>query len=200
MIGIQRILELPFVYRTWQAPFARRKFAPVTRSYDLESARRVLDIACGPGTNAPRFASAEYVGVDLNDNYIRTARRRFRGRFIQADAIDWSSESDELFDFVLVNSFLHHLDDQMVERLLANLVRRLTIGGRIHMLELVLPPREGIAHTLTRLDRGKFARPFEAWRELLERVVKVVRFEPYVIDLLGVPLWHMVYAVGLPQD
>jgi SAM-dependent methyltransferase len=35
----------------------------------------VLDAACGPGTNAPVCAHADYVGVDLNERYVESARR-----------------------------------------------------------------------------------------------------------------------------
>ena len=68
-----RLLEQPWVYRTWQAPFASAKLRPFLTRIDLSRARRVLDVGCGPGTNAAIFTESEYVGIDINPEYIRTA-------------------------------------------------------------------------------------------------------------------------------
>ena len=59
-----RLLELPFVYETWQAPFVSAKLKPFLANVDLGRTRRVLDIGCGPGTNARVFAGCDYVGID----------------------------------------------------------------------------------------------------------------------------------------
>ncbi|MGH7516105.1 MAG: class I SAM-dependent methyltransferase [Gemmatimonadales bacterium] len=196
MSRLDAIMAQPLVYRLWQAPFAARKLAPVLACNDLRGIRRVLDVACGPGTNAPAFAHADYVGVDLNGRYLESARRRHRGRFVAADAIRWLTEATEQFDFILVNSFLHHLDDEAVRALLASLRARLAPGGTLHILELVLPPSRGVARTLARADRGKYARPLEAWRSLFQEAVRLDRFEPYTLSAFGVPLWEMVYGMG----
>ena len=64
------ILEHSLVYRLWQAPFAEQKFSPVRAHNDLSRTRRVLDVACGPGTNTHHFAHSDYIGVDFNERYI----------------------------------------------------------------------------------------------------------------------------------
>jgi len=189
-------MEQPLVYRLWQAPFAARKLAPVLSRHDLGKVGRVLDVACGPGTNASQFAAADYVGIDVNDRYIMTAQSRYHGRFITADAIKWSAETVEEFDFILVNSFLHHLDDDSVRVLLRSLRSRLAPQGRFHILELVLPDSLGVARTLARLDRGHYARLLEEWRRLLSEELRIEWFEPYQLTAFRIPCWHMVYAVG----
>lgn len=196
MSALDHIMEQPLVYRLWQAPFAARKLAPVLKRHDLASVRRVLDVACGPGTNANYFDHADYVGVDLNERYIATARARYRGQFVAADAVTWSAQAAEQFDFILVNSFLHHLDDVSVRALLTNLRGLLAPGGTFHILELVLPDSWSAARVLARLDRGRYARPIEAWRTLLGEVMRIDWFEAYDLAAWGVPLWHMVYVSG----
>src|SRR5918999_831904 len=83
-----RLLEQPLVYETWQAPFAAAKLKPFLRYVDLAQTRRVLDVGCGPGTNARVFAGSEYVGIDINPEYIRTASSRHPGRWLVGDVTD----------------------------------------------------------------------------------------------------------------
>ncbi len=196
MTVLDRIMSQPVVYRLWQAPFAATKLAPVLARQPIRDVRRVLDVACGPGTNAAWFAGTDYIGIDINDRYIATARDRQPGRFVAADAITWSAETSEQFDFILVNSFLHHLDDRSVSTLLRSLRTRLEVGGKMHILELVRPPSWGVARALARLDRGSYARPLEAWRKLVDESLHIEWFQPYDLSAMGVPLWHMLYAVG----
>lgn len=196
MRALDRFLERPRVYRLWQrAAFAEAKIAPVLEILGDGPVGRVLDLGCGPGTNARHFRGADYLGVDLNPRYIEAARRRHpEGEFRVGDAaaLDLPGRT---FDLVLVNSLLHHLDDNAADRALAGARARLAPGGRIHVLDLVLPPRASVARRLAGWDRGDHPRPLEAWRELFARRFETVRFRPYALGA-GLPLWHMVHFEG----
>lgn len=190
------ILERTFVYRAWQSPFAEQKFAPVLQKNDLRRVHRVLDVACGPGSNTRHFADVDYLGIDINENYIRDARRKYGRDFLVADACQLDSVSTEPFDFILINSFLHHLDTDDVLDVLSSLDSRLAPDGHIHILELVLPEDRSIARLLARWDRGDFARPLPEWQTLFSKVFTQVLFEPYTISAKGTVLWNMVYFKG----
>ncbi len=190
------VLEHTLVYRAWQAPFAGQKFVPVVQHNVLHRVRRVLDVACGPGTNTKYFTDADYLGIDFNERYIRDARRRHGRSFVVADVRNYVPAPEDRFDFVLVNSFLHHLDTKDVLAILTHLRSLLTEDGHIHMLELVLPEKPSIARLLARWDRGKFARPLEEWRRLFEELFEPVVFEPYRLTSMGATLWNMVYFKG----
>jgi len=196
MSVFEPLLAQPLVYRLWQAPFVERKLAPFLAHCDLSRGGRVLDVGCGPGTNARLFAHAEYLGLDLNGAYVQYARRRHRGRFVEADARSFRAGAGDTFDCILVNSFLHHLTTEDVREVLRNLAGLLAEGGAIHILELVLPADPGVPRLLARLDRGESARPAEEWRALFAEQFATEAFEPYVVGALGVPLWHMVYFKG----
>jgi SAM-dependent methyltransferase len=190
---VDRLLEHPAVYAAWQAPFVESKFAPVERRLRSLPVRRVLDVGCGPGTNARRFAGADYVGVDINARYLEIARATHAGTFIQADIGAEDLPSLGVFDTILVNSFLHHLDDEAVSRTLHQLPRLLAPDGRAHMLELVMPDRPSMATVMARLDRGRYARPLPAWLAIFGRHFDAVEVEPY--HYAG-GLWSMVYFQG----
>ena len=190
---LERLLEHPWVYAAWQTPFVAQKFAPVERALRREEIRRVLDVGCGPGTNAARFKGFDYVGVDINDRYLEIARSKYPGQFIQADLATADLSGLGRFDTILVNSFLHHLPDAAVERTLAQLGTLLDPAGKVHILELVLPERRSLAWVMARLDRGKYPRPLASWHRLFSTCFEPLIEEPYGF---GGGLWAMIYFQG----
>ena len=191
-----RLLESPVVYGLWQAPFATQKFAPVAQYLGLSGTGRVLDVGCGPGTNRKHFTGQGYLGIDINPRYIRRAQARMGGSYIVADVSDVPLSDNASFDLILVNSLLHHIPTPQVEILLDRLARLLSPNGTIHVLDLVLPERGAAARLLAHLDRGDYPRRRATWEALLSRRFRPERIEGYSIDLLGLPLWHMIYFRG----
>lgn len=183
-------------YRLWQAPFAERKLEPFFRHNDLGAVRRVLDVGCGPGTNARHFGEKDYLGVDLNPDYVAWARRRYGDRFTVADVTRTEAVLGPPSDCILVNSLLHHVDDDGARNILRHLSSRLTVGGHVHILDLVLPEHASLALLLARWDRGDHPRPLEAWRSMFFEAFEPVVFEPYPLGIGALPLWQMVYFKG----
>ena len=191
------LLERPLVYRTWQKPFVEQKLAPILRSSDFTRARRVLDVGCGPGTNTSHFGNADYVGIDINPSYIASARRRYSRRFVVADVTSYSATAEGAFDFILVNSLLHHVATPGVRRLLSHLATLLSDDGHVHIVDLVLPPeRFSIPRALARADRGDYPRPLAEWRQLFGEAFEIVDFEAFPLVAGGVTLWNLVYCKG----
>src|SRR5437016_8591 len=190
------LLEQTLVYRAWQAPFVEQKLTPIFEHNDLSRVRRVLDVGCGPGTNTAHFASAEYLGVDINERYIRYAQARHRREFVVADVRDYRPAFQDRFDFVLLNSLLHHLETDEVSGILSHLRSLLTEDGHVHILELVLPEERSVARVLARWDRGRFARPLPEWKRLFNEQFEEVLFQPYTLTAAGATLWNMVYFKG----
>jgi SAM-dependent methyltransferase len=195
-VKVTRILEIPLVYRLWMAPWAERKLAPVLSRVDLSRVRRVLDVGCGPGTNTPHFQGVDYLGIDINEQYVEQARRRFGKRFIAADVTQYRVADDERFDLILVNSLLHHIDGESSHRLLSHLGGLLSDDGRVHIIELVRPPEKGMPRRLADWDRGEYPRPAGEWRDHFNQVFHEVAWEPFELHALGVKLWEMVYYQG----
>jgi SAM-dependent methyltransferase len=190
---IADLMTHTWAYRAWQAPFAGSKLRPLLAHTDLSRIRRVLDVGCGPGTNAPLFAGVDYTGVDINPGYVADARRRHGRDFRVADVTRLAGEPIAPADFVLVNSLLHHLDDGEVHRTLAALPPLLTPHGTVNILDLVLPDAMSMARLMARLDRGRYARPVEQWRAIFQAHFVEQIFEPY---FFGGGLWSMVYFRG----
>jgi SAM-dependent methyltransferase len=194
---LSHLLNRPQAYRLWQAPFAERKLAPVLAGNDISRVHRVLDVGCGPGTNTRHFRQVDYyLGIDVNPRYVEYARERYGRDFEVADVTTYQVAPSERFDFILINSLLHHLDTPAVRRLLSQLARLLTEDGHVHILDLVLPPRRGVARLLATLDRGDHPRPLSDWEALFRGSFQPVAVEPYQLQAFGVVLWNMVYLKG----
>ncbi len=190
------LLEQTPVYSLWQAPFAAEKLAPVLAHNDIRQARRVLDVGCGPDTNTHLFGHADYLGVDINPGYIEHARRKHNRRYVVADVTTYEDAAGGDFDFILINSFLHHIDTPSAHKILERLRTWLSPDGHMHILELVAPGDRSIAQLFANCDRGKYPRPLADWRELFEAHLDIVVFEPYTLRALGIGLWNMVYCKG----
>lgn len=187
------VMNNTWAYRAWQAPFAGDKLRPFLARLDPARVRRVLDAGCGPGTNASIFSQVDYIGLDINPGYIADARRRTGRDFRVADVTRLAPGEVEPADLILVNSLLHHLDDDEVHRTLTAVHDLLTPDGEVHILDLVLPDRWSPARLMARLDRGRYARPLPAWGALFDRHFVRHVFEPYTF---AGGLWSMVYFVG----
>lgn len=194
------ILDWPALYRLWQLPFVRAKLRPLLEHTDLRAADRVLDVGCGPGTNSQLFRHSNYLGLDLNEKYIEAARRRYPGQYEVADVRDYEPTDESTFDLILINSFLHHIDDENSSGILSRMHSLLSNNGHIHVMELVLPPARSIGRWLAHRDRGDFPRSLAHWQQLFLDHFTLVSWKPYQLECLGLGLWQMVYFKGRRKD
>jgi len=104
--------------------------------------REVLDLCCGTGDIARRFAidSAEVIGADFTEEMLRVARalggRTQRVGWVRADALQLPFP-DRSFDVVSVGYGLRNLAD--IERGLREILRVLKPGGRFLSLDFGKP-------------------------------------------------------------
>jgi SAM-dependent methyltransferase len=192
-----RIMEWTTAYRLWQAPFQNQKFHPIRQYNDLAQVRRILDVGCGPGTNCPYFVHCDYHGIDLNPRYIEYARRRYGRSFAVADVTKYTVPSDQRFDFILLNSLLHHLAQDGCERILRQLPQVLTDDGHVHIVELVLPDEPGLPRFLALNDRGDYGRSLPAWEQMFSDFFQPVVVQPFTVRCVGLACWQLVYFKGL---
>jgi 2-polyprenyl-3-methyl-5-hydroxy-6-metoxy-1,4-benzoquinol methylase len=132
---------------------------------------RVLDMGCGTGGFC-RAVPGEYLGIDVDADYIDFARRRWassRRRFEHTtlDALDTGPG----FDKAMLIACLHHLSDAEVDATLAHL--RGVVRRRLVVLDADPEDANWLQATLLALDRGHFIRPAAVQRALLERYFAV---------------------------
>jgi 2-polyprenyl-3-methyl-5-hydroxy-6-metoxy-1,4-benzoquinol methylase len=133
--GIRKILELPFVYNTFQTiTGGNRDRDKLFQTYfNHESIQKVLDIGCGSGVLLKSLRTGvEYHGCDMEKKYIDYCRKTYgdRGTFYQEIVGEHVREEwVDYFDVVNAHGLLHHLTNQDCETLLATGYKYLKPGG-----------------------------------------------------------------------
>jgi 2-polyprenyl-3-methyl-5-hydroxy-6-metoxy-1,4-benzoquinol methylase len=131
---------------------------------------RILDVGCGYGDLAMHVSAAEYVGIDINERYIRYAQSRGprNTEFVLGSVTDLSEEKLGRFDCGVAIGVLHHLDDDAVTTMLAALSKMIQGDGRFIAAEPVWDPAQRTtARVLAALDRGRFVREASAYEHLI---------------------------------
>lgn len=120
-------------------------------------ADRAVDLCCGPGTLALRFARHVrwIVGIDFTPAILQRARRsaendRIGNLFValgDARALPFASAS---FDLAVTSYSLHHIPDPA--RVIREMARILAPGGRAGVLDMIVPEDSEAADLRNRIE------------------------------------------------
>jgi SAM-dependent methyltransferase len=169
---LDRLLDLPWVYRLQTAIFAPGAEAAIVRRIaallaQLPPAGRLLDVGCGPHSWLSRVG-LHPVGADVSLSYLR--RYTAGGEAAVAASADALPVAAHSFDGVWSIGLLHHLPDPAAAATLTEMVRACRPGGYVAVFDAVLPRaawRRPVASAIRRCDRGRFMRGESALRALL---------------------------------
>jgi SAM-dependent methyltransferase len=192
---LRSMLALPAAYRLFGRLVGGGGREAFVRDYlRPRPGDRVLDLGCGPGDLLAHLPDCDYVGVDLDPNYVAAAKARYgdRGSFRCEPAEAVAEFEPASFDLVVMTGLLHHLDDAQAAAVLRVARTALRPGGRLVTLDgCFVPGQTRFARWMLRRDRGKFVRDLPAYRALAEAVFPVV--VPAVRhDLIRVPYTHLI--------
>jgi trans-aconitate methyltransferase len=160
--------------------------------------KSALDIGCGPGSNAALFKGWDYLGIDFNEDYIERARTKFSDlKFEVANATEF--ESDRRFAVILVNSLMHHLDDNQCSLLLASASRLLAENGCVIVQEPIrASEHRPLQKFLMNQDRGEYFRSEEQWRAIFNTGgFSVAAEDRYDMKLANLVVGWQMYSVLL---
>ena len=195
--GLRAIFSSPHIYDLAQDVVgAGRSRAILVREHlRFQGGQKLLDIGCGTSSilaHLPRDVA--YVGVDLSESYIESAKRRFgsRGEFHCVDIAQASPGNFGGFDRVLANGLLHHLDDDEVRTMLRVALLALNEGG---LLVTIDPCFDAAQSRLARItiehDRGRNVRTALAYEALAKDVFPDVTTRVRS-DMLRIPYTHTI--------
>ncbi len=137
----------------------------------------VLDVGCGTGDFVQCVTpTMKYTGADLNKKYIDYARSTYGTRnktWNVQDVTEKSFYQKSQYDAVLLISMLHHLSDKELDVILP-VIKKMT--NKIVVVADIIPNPPGFLRKLmVRLDQGRYIRPPEEKRKILNKYFKIVR-------------------------
>jgi 2-polyprenyl-3-methyl-5-hydroxy-6-metoxy-1,4-benzoquinol methylase len=146
----------------------RKRFHLLRRWGALDGAPSVLDIGCGIGQYA-RISRGPYLGVDLNERYVRCAAHKYRhtDRAFRCADVTRLWQEERTYNLVLMVDFLHHIPDEAAVRILraaAQLSDRHVVS-----FEPVREQANWLGQWVIAHDRGDFIRPLADLQRLFER-------------------------------
>lgn len=190
-------MEVPLIYDLFTNGLARQASQNWFANSVIRPTRgqRLLDIGCGTATVLANLVDVKYVGIDHNVEYIDKARARYgdKGSFHCIDINDATFKDYGRFDIVLLLGVLHHLRDDEVNDLMQAIPSVLNPDGVMVTFDCsIVSGQHPIARLLAKLDRGRYARSPEQYRDLLESQFEI---ETEIVrhDLLKVPYTHAIF-------
>ena len=132
-----------------------------------------LDLGCGTGFLRDYLPGEDYLGVDINPNYIAAAVRK-RGVFFQVGNALEIGSLPRRFDRIACMGLFHHLDEREARQALAQCDQVLAPGGEMFIFDALWPTGiNPVGTMLRRSDNGAFIRTLPEWGKLFGSVMDV---------------------------
>lgn len=195
-MNLRAILSLPVAYRLFQRLVGVHglRVEYVEKYVRPKASDRVLDCGCGPGDFVTYLPGVDYVGIDMDESYIASARANYgdRGSFRLGPVTAETMSDEARYDLILANGLLHHLDDAQVSEFLRLAALNLKPSGRLVTFDGCYTENQSpVARRLLDMDRGSHVRSLDAWLELVKPVFPAVKTHLRT-DLLRIPYTHLV--------
>lgn len=186
--GIRAILSIPVVYSLFQE-IVYPKGELIHKYVKPQKGQKILDIGCGTGEIVKHLPQVDYLGIDLSEDYIKSARKKQHpnARFQRIDMNNFTPPDASAFDTVLSISMLHHIDDQEVIKLFQIAKNALKLGGRLVIAEPCYAEGQSfLSKWVLSKDRGQNIRNTQGYLGLAQQVFSQVTYH-IRHDLLRIP-------------
>jgi len=195
-INIKSILNFPFTYRLWSnfVISKRKRNFFIKEHIRPVKGYRFLDIGCGTGDIIKHLPDIDYIGFDMNKNYIDSAKKRFGkyGTFLCKKLSNAILNEFSLFDIVLADGILHHLDDSEALQLFEFAYKLLKKTGRLITKDgCYINEQSKIVKFILSKDRGYHVRTKEDYLSLATKFFPNVKVSIYN-NLLRIPYTHII--------
>lgn len=142
-------------------------------------AKKVLDFGCAVGHMAPIFNPDSYLGLDINESYLKFAKKKYKGyefKLIQNGIID---VPDNSIDLILCLGTLHHINDKESKNIIDHFHKKLRKGGRTIFIDSAPAYQQPNAFVkiIVASDIGENIRTLEQTRDLISKDFKIVNGE-----------------------
>lgn len=174
---IELLFQSPQIYQANQWLWVGDFFKQIPELTQVKPAEKILDIACGT-SNSSKYISGQYVGVDLNNNYLKYAQKKYPANNYICQNYQSLDFTKKYFEQSIIVNFLHHLPDAEIVKLL-NRVNDLT-KDKIIIADLEPNDKNPLAKLLYRLDQGKFIRQPQQLKILINQSLNIEKIYTFL--------------------
>jgi ubiquinone/menaquinone biosynthesis C-methylase UbiE len=173
--GLTNWLRLAAFYDTFQDAIGGNRLRKwfIKTHVRASPGEKIVDIGCGPGQILPWLPPVNYIGFDVNRNYIASANEKYgdRATFVVGDTeVVWNDQRFHAADIIIGLGILHHLDDEAALHCIKFAHRCLKQGGRFVCLEACWVPNQGfVSRYVMSRDRGQHIRTEQSYRDLIQK-------------------------------
>ncbi len=181
--AITLIFENPKIFKFFQERLLPKKYTKFKKELVKKYADMnayIVDFACGIGNMSEAIPDHidSYVGIDINEKSIETAKKLYpKRRFIVVEKGEIPIK--EKVGTIICFSIFHHLSNEELERALIQFKKVLISGGKVIITDQV-PWRNQktlLNKLMVRCDIGNFCRTPEEFREYFKRYFTIEKSE-----------------------
>ena len=174
---LDKLLEIPIIYKLNQFinPWTVGLYAELaTTNISGAPGHSLLDIGSGLGAHRYLFPHADYVGIDINPDYVEYANKAHGGGFKTMDAGALTFAEGSVADAMAI-AVCHHLDDQIFSSMVTEALRIVRPGGALHIIDPVLPVSRvaPVKRFVFMSDRGRHQRTVSQMAALISSLGRI---------------------------
>jgi len=120
---ISKIFDNPYLYNLAQFLLGRDFYKVAAFHIKKLPHGSIIEIGCGTGKLLKHISVDRYLGVDMNEDYIRHARNKYKKNgvaFLVEDANNLKKINGN-FDLLIMFNIIHHLSEKELEGIIKNL-------------------------------------------------------------------------------
>ncbi len=148
----------------------KNRFEKISKEWKIKNDLSILDIGCGIGQYS-KITSSRYVGIDLNCKYIDYCKKKFvnnKNKIFRCEDVTLLLGEKETYDIVLIVDFLHHIPNDLAEKILK--IASSLANQYIICFEPILEQDHPIGKWIISNDEGNYIRPLNELHKLFENI------------------------------
>ena len=183
------ILKFKLFYRLYQKVIRRRRseYDFIEYIFNETGKVNVLDLCCGDSYVLEYINNnvENYIGIDNNKNYLKNSELKYpKFKFINSN-IESINEIKELelnsIDFIFLNGAIHHLNDDIVKKLLDFLGKKYP-NAKYLTIDPIIYNNKFLNRMMIDFDRGDFIRDSNKYKILMKKFDSLITDDFFIMS------------------
>jgi len=184
------ILKFKLFYRLYQKVIRRRRRSEydfIEYIFNETGKVNVLDLCCGDSYVLEYINNnvENYIGIDNNKNYLKNSELKYpKFKFINSniESIDKIKELElNSIDFIFLNGAIHHLNDDIVKKLLDFLGKKYP-NAKYLTIDPIIYNNKFLNRMMIDFDRGDFIRDSNKYKILMKKFDSLITDDFFIMS------------------